>query len=142
MMSMIKTSFFWSKSDSGCLVFMAKECSQLLWVYRNEMKEFWGWADFMSYRHPSFNTKPPTCSDEYNKIRSVIVYYPFQEQQPADYKNNLFIHFIFCSGMKNFPVDFHNLWNKYFYISPINDIHPILRTRNANNLQRELTKNR
>ena len=89
-----------------------------------------------------FNTKTPTCSDEYDKIRSVIVSYPFQEQRPVDYENNLFIHFTFCSGMKNFPVDFHNLWNKYFYISPINDIQPILGTRNANNLQRELTKNR
>ena len=44
--------------------------------------------------------------------------------------------------MKNFPHKFHNLWLKYFSESPINDITPILGTRNVTNLQQRLVHTR
>jgi hypothetical protein len=40
--------------------------------------------------------------------------------------------------MRTFPTRFYALWQKYFGESPINDINPIVGTRNVNNLQRRL----
>ncbi|CAF4161381.1 unnamed protein product [Rotaria magnacalcarata] len=45
-------------------------------------------------------------------------------------------------NMKTFPSKFHALWNKYFGQSSINEIIPVLGTRNVNNLQRRLTLTR
>ena len=44
--------------------------------------------------------------------------------------------------MTTFPRKFHELWNKYFELSPINEVTPILGTRNAKNLQQRLVYNR
>jgi len=44
--------------------------------------------------------------------------------------------------MRMFPVKFHLLWQKYFLDSPINDIVPVLGTRNVDNLQRRLVHTR
>ena len=54
----------------------------------------------------------------------------------------MFVHFTYCSNMRSFPVKFHALWQKYFMDSPINDIVPILRTRNVDNLQQRLVHTR
>ena len=40
--------------------------------------------------------------------------------------------------MRLFPKQFHDIWNKYFGDSPINDIIPVLGTRNTDNLQQRL----
>ena len=61
-----------------------------------------------------------------------------KEKIVADYDKTMFVHFTYCSSMKNFPKQFHKMWNKYFGESPINEIVPVLGTRNANNLQRQL----
>ena len=44
--------------------------------------------------------------------------------------------------MKTFPRNFHTLWNKYFEQSPINEVTPILGTRNVKNLPRQLVRTR
>ena len=61
---------------------------------------------------------------------------------PVDYEKTMFVHFTYCSNMRSFPKQFHKLWNKYFGESPINEIVPVLGTRNANNLQRQLMHTR
>ena len=54
----------------------------------------------------------------------------------------MFIHFTYCTNMKSFPSKFHILWNKYFAESPINEIRPVLGTRNVDNLQQRLVFNK
>ncbi|CAF4499494.1 unnamed protein product, partial [Rotaria socialis] len=88
-----------------------------------------------------FDVPEPIHSHEYEKIRSTIISRQYQSQQPIDYENNIFIHFTFCSSMRQFPKEFHNLWQKYFNSTPITDIQPILGTRNVHNLQQELFGN-
>ena len=90
-----------------------------------------------------FNITEGITVMNYNLIRNKICSHPNKEKQITDYERNLFVHFTYCSSMHTFPNKFHILWNKYFEGSPINDIHPILGTRNVNNLQRQLahTKN-
>ena len=77
----------------------------------------------------------------YNIIRNEICSHPNKEKQATDYKGNLFIHFTYCSSMSMFPKKFHILWNKYFEESPINEVRPILGTRNVKNIQRRLAFN-
>ncbi|CAF2086674.1 unnamed protein product [Rotaria magnacalcarata] len=57
-------------------------------------------------------------------------------------EKKMFVHFTYCSSMKTFPLKFHALWNEYFGQSPINEIIPVLGTRNVKNLQRRLTHTR
>ena len=83
------------------------------------------------------NITVPVSSQNYETIRSIVVTAPHQERLPVDYENNLFVHFTYCASMKAFPIRFHSLWRKYFSSSPINDITPILGTRNVLNLQRQ-----
>lgn len=80
--------------------------------------------------------------NNYNIIRDKIIKSPVQVKQPIDYRQTMFIHFTYCSSMKTFPIKFHKLWQKYFQDSPINDITPILGTRNVDNLQRRLVHTR
>ena len=54
----------------------------------------------------------------------------------------MFVHFTYCSNMKTFPKKFHTLWDNYFGESPINEVTPILGTRNVDNLQRRLVHTR
>ena len=87
-----------------------------------------------------FNQEQPLTVQDYDKVRKTIIDYRSYEKQSTDYENNIFIHFTFCSSMKQFPKEFHNLWQKYFNNSPICDVQPILGTRNVQNLQQELVR--
>lgn len=89
-----------------------------------------------------FSIKQTMTSVNYDKIRQQIINSAIQVKQPIDYGHIMFIHFTYCSNMRTFPQKFHNLWNKYFSESPINDISPILGTRNVKNLQRRLVETR
>ena len=84
-----------------------------------------------------FNITLPVSIHNYKTIRSTVLTTPYQKRLPVDYENNLFVHFTYCTNMKTFPVRFHSLWRKYFSSSPINDLTPILGTRNVLNLQRQ-----
>ena len=83
------------------------------------------------------NITVPVSPPNYETIRSIVVTAPHQERLPVDYENNLLVHLTYCANMKAFPIRFHSLWRKYFSSSPINDITPILGTRNVLNLQRQ-----
>ena len=78
----------------------------------------------------------------YDLIGDKIIQSPIQEIIPVDYGKTMFVHFTYCTNMQTFPAKFHSLWNKYFGSSPINEITPILGTRNVQNLQRRLTHTR
>ncbi|CAF1463276.1 unnamed protein product [Adineta steineri] len=88
-----------------------------------------------------FNVQHPLTRYNYNEMRQDIIDSPVKEKITFDYGKTMFVHFTYCENMKTFPGKFHNIWNKYFGESPINDIKPILGTRNANNLQLQLVKN-
>lgn len=89
-----------------------------------------------------FNSERPRTVLEYTTTRSIIISAPIQENISTDYEYNMFVHFTFCSSMKHFPRQFHILWNKYFDTSPINDVKPVLGTRNPHNLLRTLVENK
>ena len=89
-----------------------------------------------------FKIREPLTQNNYHTYRQKILDSPIQIKQLTDYGRTLFVHFTYCTNMKTFPSKFHNLWHKYFGESPINDIMPILGTRNVNNLQRCLTHTR
>ncbi|CAF1548816.1 unnamed protein product [Rotaria sordida] len=78
----------------------------------------------------------------YNIFRQQVINAPIKEKVPVDYRKTIFVHFTYCSSMRTFPVKFHALWNKYFGGSLINEVLPILGTRNVKNLQRQLTVTR
>ena len=84
------------------------------------------------------NIIEPISIHNYQKIHLTIISTPLQEKSTVDYEKNLFIHFTYCTNMRTFPKRFYTLWEKYFSSSPINDINPILGTRNVHNLQRQL----
>lgn len=84
-----------------------------------------------------FKVKNNITVENYERIRLQVIMTPYQEKVGIDHERNLFVHFTYCSNMRTFPIRFHSLWNKYFSNSPINDINPILGTRNSNNLQLE-----
>jgi len=83
-------------------------------------------------------------NENYNIIREKIINTPTRKEEKIiiNYGKMMFVHFTYCSNMKNFPMKFHELWNKYFIDSPINEVKPILGTRNVNNLQRRLVQNK
>ncbi|CAF4122854.1 unnamed protein product, partial [Rotaria magnacalcarata] len=85
-----------------------------------------------------FKIIQPLTSNNYNKIRQHIIDTHFEQKLPLEYGKHMFIHFTYCKNMKMFPTKFHTLWSKYFGQSPINNITPILGTRNVDNLQRRL----
>ncbi len=76
----------------------------------------------------------------YDELREKAIQFPEKRKQLIDYNQHLFVHFTFCSNMKNFPTLFHELWKKYFDQSPIADIVPILGNKNLNNLQQKLVR--
>lgn len=82
-----------------------------------------------------FKIQSDLTAGNYQQHRSTIIATPIEEKIEVDYEKNLFIHFTYCSSMRTFPIRFHTLWNNYFSNSPINDLNPILGTRNLNNLQ-------
>ena len=89
-----------------------------------------------------YDINEPLSTHNYDKIRTKIINTPMKEKIPINYDKIMFIHFTYCSSMKSFPMMFHKLWNKYFGESPINEIVPVLGTRNVNNLQRQLIHTR
>ncbi|CAF1366802.1 unnamed protein product [Adineta steineri] len=89
-----------------------------------------------------FNILQPLTSNNYDTIRLQIINSPIKVKEPINYGRSMFVHFTYCSSMKSFPQKFHQLWNKYFSESPINDITPMLGTRNADNLQQRLVQTR
>jgi hypothetical protein len=88
-----------------------------------------------------FNINQPLTQINYEKYRQQIIDSPYKEKLPIQYDKNMFVHFTYCSSMRTFPSKFHSLWNKYFGESPINEVMPILGTRNVENLQRRFTNN-
>ena len=89
-----------------------------------------------------FNISEQLTAKTYDQVRRDIISCPQQEKQAVDYETRLFVHFTYCSNMRTFPKQFHILWRKYFSNSPINDVTPVLGTRNVNNLQLRLAQNK
>jgi hypothetical protein len=89
-----------------------------------------------------FNINQALNFNNYNMLRSKVIHTPIEEKIPIDFRKTMFIHFTYCLNMKTFPSKFHDLWKKYFDESPINEIMPILGTRNVHNLQRRLVRNK
>jgi hypothetical protein len=89
-----------------------------------------------------FNINEPVTMYNYITLRQRVIDTPYKEKTPIDYKKTLFAHFTYCSNMTTFPRKFHTLWNKYFEHSPINEVTPVLGTRNVKNLQRQLVHTR
>lgn len=87
----------------------------------------------------NFNISGAISALNYKQIRSITISTPYRGTTEIDYARNLFIHFTYCTNMRTFPIRFHTLWRKYFSSSPINDINPVLATRNVLNLQHQLT---
>ncbi|CAF1611520.1 unnamed protein product [Rotaria magnacalcarata] len=81
----------------------------------------------------------PACDIFHSDYPQQVTDCPVKEKVPVDYGKTMFVHFTYCSNMKTFPGKFHALWNKYFEESPINEVIPVLGTRNVKNLQRRLT---
>ncbi|CAF1423244.1 unnamed protein product [Rotaria sordida] len=87
------------------------------------------------------NIQSLTCNN-YVNCRQEVIDSPIREKVPVDYEKIMFVHFTYCSSMRTFPIKFQALWNKYFGESPINEVSPVLGTRNVKNLQRQLTHTR
>ncbi|CAM4830771.1 unnamed protein product [Rotaria magnacalcarata] len=85
-----------------------------------------------------FNVNEPLTVNNYVRYRQIVINSPIKEKLLVNYEKSIFVHFTYCSSMKTFPVKFHTLWDKYFDKSPINEVIPILGTRNVDNLQRRL----
>ena len=79
--------------------------------------------------------------ENYIENRLQVIMTSYKERTSVDYENNLFIHFTYCRNMRTFPTRFNALWNKYFANSPINHVHPVLGTRNTENLQLRFRNN-
>ena len=89
-----------------------------------------------------FKVDQPLTEHNYKTIRNDIINTPAHEKLRIDYGRTMFIHFTYCQSMQALPGKFHQLWDKYFAESPIDEIQPILGTRNVDNLQRQLVKNK
>jgi hypothetical protein len=85
-----------------------------------------------------FNINEILNANNYNTLRQKVINTPFQDKMPIDYNRKIFVHFTYCSSMRPFPAKFHALWQKYFLESPINQVTPVLGTRNVDNLQLRL----
>ncbi|CAF4978325.1 unnamed protein product [Rotaria sp. Silwood1] len=79
------------------------------------------------------NLIQPVAANDYKIIREKLMYSQKNENIQIDYRRTLFVHFTYCLNMKTFLTKFHALWNKYFTESPINEIKPVLGTRNHKN---------
>ena len=107
--------------------------SLLLNKYPNDLTE----KQFIAVLE-KFNISVQIPSLNYEHIRTQIHSQPDHTKSPVDFEKNLFVHFTYCSNMRTFPIRFHTLWQKYFNKSPINEIRPILGTRNVKNLHLQL----
>ncbi|CAF2019617.1 unnamed protein product [Rotaria magnacalcarata] len=89
-----------------------------------------------------FNVNEPLTLNNYVRYHQIVINSPIKEKLLVNYEKSIFVHFPYCSSMRIFPVKFHALWDKYFDKSPINEVVPILGTRNVDNLQRRLINTR
>ena len=87
-----------------------------------------------------FGINEPLTLINYNRSRQKIIDSPSKDKLLVNYEKSIFVHFTYCSRMRTFPIKFHTLWEKYFDKSPINEVIPILGTRNVDNLQRRLIR--
>ncbi|CAF1647172.1 unnamed protein product [Didymodactylos carnosus] len=85
-----------------------------------------------------FNIDQPLSANSYTALREKLIQFSIQDITPTDHRKTIFVHFAYSTSMRTFPVKFHTLWRKYFELSPINEIVPVLGTRNIDNLQRRL----
>ncbi|CAF3714385.1 unnamed protein product, partial [Rotaria sordida] len=81
-----------------------------------------------------YSIDEPLNMINYDEYRQNVLDSPSKEHVRIDYDKVMFIHFTYCLSMKAFPLKFHTLWSKYFGESPINEIIPVLGTRNVKNL--------
>ncbi|CAF1426623.1 unnamed protein product [Adineta ricciae] len=81
-------------------------------------------------------------TNNFQQLRQQIINHSFEPKVPIDYGQTIFVHFTYCSNMRSFPKKFHQLWTEFFGKSPINDISPILGTRNCENLLQQLSHTR
>ncbi|CAF3035017.1 unnamed protein product, partial [Rotaria sp. Silwood2] len=90
-----------------------------------------------------FNITQPLTNNNYNMIRKNIIHDTIKEEKiPTDHYRTMFIHFTYCLNIRTLPTKFHALWNEYFSESPINEIIPVIGTRNVQNFQKQLMKNK
>ncbi|CAF2120461.1 unnamed protein product [Rotaria magnacalcarata] len=81
--------------------------------------------------------------DQWNTLDSNIQLKAQAEAKiPTGHYRTMFIHFTYCLNIRTLPKKLHTLWNKYFSESPINEIIPVIGTRNVQNLQKQLVKNK
>jgi hypothetical protein len=79
--------------------------------------------------HSSTDGRKNTTS--MNLYRQIVLSSTKVEQMSNTKKERLFVHLTYCHHMQNFPLRFHALWKQYFSESSINEVQPILETRNA-----------
>jgi len=84
----------------------------------------------------------PLDINNYKLYHQKVLDSNIQVKVSVNHHRTMFVHFTYCSNMKTFPAKFHQLWQKYFLESPINDITPVLGTRNVQNLQQHLVHTR
>jgi hypothetical protein len=89
-----------------------------------------------------YNINEPFTASNYNKLRTEQIQMPAQDIIPVNHTTTMFVHFTYCTNMRSFPSKFHMIWDKYFKDSPIDEIMPILGTRNVDNLQKRLVHTR
>ena len=80
--------------------------------------------------------------NNYDTLRQNVIDPAIQEAVLTDHGKIMFVHFTYCSNMKTFPKKFHLLWNTYFSQSPIDEVTPVLGTRNVPNSQRRFIHTR
>ena len=68
-----------------------------------------------------FGVSEQLTDQNYDSIRTMANSCKDQMKLNVDYEKNLFVHFTYCLNMRTFPHRFHNLWQKYFGESPINE---------------------
>ena len=80
--------------------------------------------------------------NSYGNYRKEVIESHVIVKVAVDYGKTTFVYFTYCSSIKTFRSKFNALWNKYFGDSPINEVVPVLGTRNVKNLQRRLIDTR
>ncbi|CAF1318369.1 unnamed protein product [Rotaria magnacalcarata] len=89
-----------------------------------------------------FNINEPLTVNNYIRYRQIVINSPIKEKLVVTYEKSIFVHFTYCSSMRTFPKKFHTLWEKYFGMSPINEVIPVLGSKNVDNFQRRLVHTR
>ena len=85
-----------------------------------------------------FGINEPLALSNYKNLRKQIIDKPRKDRALVEYEKHLLVHFSYCSSMRTFPRQCHTLRNRYLSESPINEVAPILGTRNVQNIQQQL----